>query len=207
MHKKIIVLAIAVVLLYAGAASAQQGSGRTLKVAVYKVTTNGFSLNGSEVNELNRLALQACFDVGLKCSARDETADNVAKEQGYGKKGQIAQAEYVAEFTLTGSTANSLKIGIPGGINVGAGMGKNIGGIYVGGGGYTDLNGLGIRLSKMTLTGQISDTSDGTLAYSSTQEKLGLSGSFLIGEGTSSNSKKLLGTFRKMFEDFKSKNQ
>lgn len=206
-------MAMSLVVLFAfalvcnAALAKEESSGRTLRVAVYKVTTNGFSLNGSEVTEMNRLALQACFDAGLKCSGRDETVGNVGKEQGYGGKGKIAQADYVAEFTLTGSTPDGLKLGLPGGINIGAGMGKNIGGIYVGGGGYTDLSGLGIKMGRMSLTGQISDASDGTLAYSKTEEKLGLQGSFLIGEATSSNAKKLLSTFRKMFEDFKEKNQ
>lgn len=182
-------------------------TGRPLAVAIYKVTTNGFSLNGSEVREINRLAMQACYDAGLKCSGRDETAANVEREQGYGARGKIAQAEYIAEFTLAGSTENALKLGIPGGLHIGGGYGHSIGGGWVGGGTYTDLSGLGVKISNMTLTGQITSSSDGTLAFSGTQSKLGLKGSFIIGEATSSNSKKLLSSFRKMFEEFKKRNQ
>lgn len=172
-------------------------------VAIYKVATNGFSLGGSEVNEINRLAMQACYDAGLKCSGRDETAESVKKEQTHGGRGKIAQARYIAEFTLSGSTGESLKLGIPAGLSVGGGYGRNIGGALIGVGGYTDLAGLGIKMSKMTLTGQVTDTSDGTLAFSKTENKLGLKGSFLVGEATSSNADKLLKAFRKMFEEFK----
>ena len=186
-------------------APAAQPSGKPITVAVYRVETNGFALGGSEVKEINRIALQACFDAGLRCSARDATAANVEKEQRYGKRGKISQADYLAEFTLVGSTGDSLKLGIPGGFNVGGGYGKSIGGVVVGGGLATDLSGLGIRLSKMTLTGQITSSDDGTLAYSKTLDKLGLKGSFIIGEGTTSNAGKLLDAFRKMFEDFKSR--
>lgn len=182
-------------------------TGRPLSVAIYKVTTNGFSLNGSEVREINRLAMQACYDAGLKCSGRNETASNVQNEQGYGGRGKIAQSEYIAEFTLTGSTEDAVKLGLPGGLHIGGAYGRSIGGAWVGGGTYTDLSGLGIKLSSMTLTGQVTDSSDGSLAYSGTKNKIGLKGSFIVGETTSSNAKKLLSTFREMFEDFKKRNQ
>lgn len=174
-------------------------------VAIYTVRTNGFELNGSEVMELNRIALQACYDAGLKCSLRDpETMSNLEQEKKYGAKGTIRQADYIAEFTLVGMTKDSTTVGIPTDIRIGGGYG-GVGGTIYGGGGYTDLSGLGIRLSKMALTGQITNTNDGTMAFSSTKEKIGLTGSFVVGSSTSSNPKKLLGTFQEMFEEFRKK--
>ncbi|MFA4873897.1 MAG: hypothetical protein WC690_01000, partial [bacterium] len=150
-----------------------------------------------------RIAMQACYDSGLKCSGRGETVGNVQKEQAYEGRGRIAQARYVAEFTLVGKTQDKVKLGLPGGFNVGGGYGVNLGGSVVGGGVYTDLSGLGVKMDGMELAGQISDTSDGSLVYSATKSKLALRGSFIIGEAGGSNAKKLLKTFRDIFEDFK----
>lgn len=203
MRKGIAVSCFVCVLIMPLTLCAQKSTNSVPTVAIYGVDTNGFTLGGSEVHEISRIALQACFDVGLKCSMRDATASHVEKEQRYGGRGKIAQADYIAEFTLVGSTEDSVKIGIPGGISIGGGYGTRIGGGLAGGGIYTDLSGLGIRLSKMTLTGQITNSSDGSLAFSKTKDKLGLKGSFIIGEATSSNAKKILEAFRNMFEEFK----
>jgi hypothetical protein len=174
-----------------------------VRISIYPIRTDGFSLNNSEVTELHRIAMQACYDAGLKCSGRGETVSNVQKEQSYEGRGHIAQARYVAEFTVVGKTQDKVKLGIPGGFNVGGGYGVNLGGAVVGGGLYTDLSGLGIRMDGMELTGQISDTSDGSLVYSSTKSKLSLRGSFIVGEAGGSNAKKLQKTFRDMFEEFR----
>ncbi len=176
-----------------------------LRVSIYPVKTDGFTLNKSEVTEIHRIAMQACFDAGLRCSGRGETVGNVQKEQSYEGRGRIAQAQYVAEFTLVGKTQDKVKLGLPGGFHVGGGYGTNFGGGVVGGGVYTDLSGLGIKMDGMELVGQISDTSDGALVYSDTQSKLALRGSFIVGEAGGSNAKKLLKTFRQMFDDFRAR--
>lgn len=186
-------------------AQERQGGG-VIRVALYPVKTDGFSLNGSEVTEINRIAMQACYDTGLRCSGRGETVENVKKEQGYGG-GRIAQSQYVAEFTLVGKTPDKVKLGLPGGFNIGGGYGVNVGGAVVGGGLYTDLSGIGIKMGQMALAGQISDTSDGALIYSETKNKLGLGGSFIVGEAKSSNSTALLKAFREMFANFKARVQ
>ncbi len=188
----------------AATAAPERAGVQAIRVALYPVKTDGFSLNGSEVTEINRIAMQACYDSGLRCSGRGETVENVKKEQGYGG-GRIAQSQYVAEFTLVGKTPDKVKLGLPGGFNIGGGYGVNVGGMVVGGGLYTDLSGFGIKMGQMALAGQVSDTSDGALVYSETRNKLGLHGSFVVGEAKSSNSTALLKAFREMFENFKAR--
>ncbi len=190
----------------AGAPTQGKVASGVIRVAVYPVKTDGFELNGSEVTEINRIAMQACYDAGLRCSGRGHTVENVKKEQGYGG-GKIAQSQYVAEFTLVGKTRDKVKLGLPGGFNIGGGYGVNVGGGVVGGGLYTDLSGLGLKMDQMALAGQVSDTSDGTLVYSEMKNKLGLGGSFIVGEAKSSNSTALLKAFREMFLNFKGRVQ
>ena len=180
------------------------GSQSLVRIAVYPVKTDGFSLNNSEVTEIGRIAMQACVDAGLRCAGRGETASNVKKEQAYGG-GRIAQAQYIAEFTLVGKTKDKLKLGLPGGFHVGGGYGRSIGGSVVGGGLYTDLSGLGLSTNQMALAGQFSDVNDGSLVFSRMNNKLGMTGSFIVGEARSSNSDKLLTAFQGMFREFASR--
>ena len=183
--------------------AAPSAARQSIRVAVYPVRTDGFMLNDSEVLEIHRIAMQACYDAGLKCSGRGETVENVQREQGYGGMGRVAQSRYVAEFTLVGRTKNKFKFGVPGDIPIAGGYGENLGGAIAGGGGVlTSLSGFGLAASEMNLAGQFSDTQDGTIVFSRTDNKLNLQGSFIIGEVKSSNPKKLQKAFRDMFEEF-----
>jgi hypothetical protein len=183
--------------------AAAMGARQSIHVAVYPVKTDGFTLNDSEVIEISRIALQACYDAGFKCSGRGETVENVQREQGYEGRGRVTQARYVAEFTLVGRTKDKFKLGIPGDIPIGGGYGADIGGAVVGGGGIiTNLSGFGLSASQMALAGQFSDTQDAVLVYSNKLNKLNLQGSFIIGAVKSSNSDKLSKAFKVMFDGF-----
>lgn len=175
-------------------------------VAVYPVKTEGFTVNQSDVIEMSRIAMQACYDAGLKCSGRGQTKGNVQQEQSIAGGGKLASANYVAECALTGKTANRTNVGIgKGGIPIFGGAGKTIGGVHVGGGTMVSTHGINIGSSGMNLACQFSNTADGVMAYSESDEKMGMSGELVIFEHRSSNVKKLQSAFEKMFKHFKEK--
>ena len=175
-------------------------------VAVYPVKTEGFTLNQSDVIEMHRVAMQACYDAGFKCSGRGDTKGNVSQEQQLAGGGKLAPAAYVAECALTGKTENRNNFGLgKGGIPIFTGAGKTIGGVHVGGGTVLNAHGINIGTSGMNLACQFSSTTDGTLAYSESDEKMGLSGELVIVEHRSSNVKKLQSGFEKMFKHAKEK--
>ena len=176
-------------------------------VAVYPVKTEGFKLNQSEVTEMSRIAMQSCYDAGLRCSGRGMTTKSVEREQGYAGGGQIAGAAYVAECALLGKTEERFNVGTKkGGIDIFGGAVKKMGkGSYGGVGSKLRTSGIRIGGGGMNLACQFSSTSDGVMAYSETDEKMGLSGELILFEGRSSNVKKLQKSFTRMFENFKKK--
>lgn len=194
--KRILATAIpAVVFLWGVALHAQT-------IAVYPVKTEGFSLNGSEVTEVSRIALQACYDEGLFCLARGQTLENIQKEQTIAGGGQVQSAPYIAEFALVGKTEDKVDVGVEG-MRILGGAAKNIGGVYVGAGADMALKGMKVSGSSMELIGQVFRTADGAMIYSEANKKLGMRGEFIIVAGRSANSDKLLAAFRKMFRSVK----
>lgn len=172
-------------------------------VAVYPVKTEGFTLNQSEVTEISRIALQACYDEGFTCLPRGYTLGHIQKEQALGGGGgTVQQAPYIAEMVLTGKTKKKVDVGL-GGFRVFGGAAKRIGGVYVGGGTSTALKGIRIAGSGMHLTGQFFRTVDGAMVFSKTRKKLGMTGEFIIISGRSSNAVKLRKAFRKIFKEAK----
>lgn len=61
-----------------------------------------------------------------------------------------------------------------------------------------------IGADQMNVVGQFFDSSDSSLAYSQHEKKLGMRGAFILAEGRSDNSEKLLAAFKKIFLGFKS---
>lgn len=187
---------IAAVLL-AAAAHAQT-------VAVYPVKTEGFTLNESEVTEISRIALQACFDEGLTCLPRGYTLSHIQKEQALAGGGKAASAPHIAEFALTGKTKGKFDVGV-GGSRAIVGAAKRVGGVTVGGAVAPRLKGARIGADGMHLTGQFFRTADGSMVYSKVEKKLGMSGEFIIVSARSSNAQKLHKAFRKIFKGVKGK--
>ncbi len=193
--------AFAFVLLCWSAAQAQT-------VAVYPVKTEGFTMNQSEVDEMSRIAMQACYDTGLHCMARGYSMGSVNQEQALsGGKAKAAQAAYVAEFAVVGKTKDKFNVGLKNNsIPVPIIVGKKIGGVIVGGGTVAEMSGIKIGADQMNMVGQFFRTEDSSLAYSQNETKLGMKGAFILVEGRSDNSQKLLAGFRKIFEGFKNTN-
>lgn len=174
-------------------------------IAIYPVQTEGFEMNQSEVYEMHRIALQACYDAGLRCSGRGDTTSAVQREQAFGGGGQIASAPYVAECALTGKTAERVNLGTKqGGIDIIGGAAKRVGGdTWVGAASQLGTSGLRIGAGGMNLTCQFTRTADGVLVFSGTDEKMGISGELILVEAKSSNTKKVQKAFKKMFEKAK----
>ncbi|MDO8643855.1 MAG: hypothetical protein Q7S00_02670, partial [bacterium] len=155
-------------------------------VAVYPVKTEGFSLNGSDVLAISRIAIQACYDAGLKCSGRGETTAAVQREQQFTGSGKIAGAQYIAECVLLGKTEDRFNTGLKSkSINVFGGAFKKVGGVNVGGSSRVATSGIRFGGSGMNLTCQFSGTADGVLVYSESKEKIGFSGALVLAEGRS----------------------
>ncbi|MBI2067708.1 MAG: hypothetical protein HYT77_06830 [Deltaproteobacteria bacterium] len=175
-------------------------------VAVYPVKTEGFELNQSEVLEMHRIAMQACYDAGLKCSGRGQTTASVQREQQFTGGGQIAGAQYISECVLVGKTEDRFNVGLKNkSLKVLGGGFKKVGGITLGGGTQLETSGLHFGGGGMNLACQFSSTADGTLVYSESEEKMGFSGALVLAEGKSSNVKKLQKSFKKIFEHAKPK--
>lgn len=173
-------------------------------IAIYPVRMDGFTLNESEVTEISRIAMQACFEEGLTCLPRGYTLENIQKEQAIAGSGQVMSAPYIAEFALVGKTKEKTDVGVEG-MRVLGGVAKNIGGAYVGAGADLALKGMRISANGMDLSGQVFRTNDGAMVFSNIEKKLGMSGEFIIVSGRSSNAQKLLSAFKKMFRDIKGK--
>lgn len=104
--KTLIRISAACLVLVSGVSFAQT-------VAVYPVKTEGFTLNQSEVDEMSRIALQACFDGGLRCKGRGYSLGSVQREQALtGKTSKAAAADYVAEFAVVGKTKDKFNVGL-----------------------------------------------------------------------------------------------
>lgn len=177
---------------------------RAESVAVYPVKTEGFKLNQSEVSEMHRIALQACYDVGLQCSGRGQTVSSVQREQKYSGGGNIASSNFIAECALVGKTEDRVNVGMKkGGLNVFGGAAKKVGSGVAGVGSQFKTSGVRVGAGGMNLACQFSRTADGILVFSETDEKMGLSGELILFEARSSNSKKLHSAFKKMFDKAK----
>ena len=174
-----------VLILFSGVTFAQT-------MAVYPVKSEGFSMNGSDVSEMSRLASQACTDAGFRCAFRGSS--NYLQEGG-----RKVNADYVVEFVLTGKTGDKFNVGSKkGGFGVGSFMAKKTPLGYTGVGSAMKLSGIRVGAGSMVITGQFVDK-DGFIACTKTKSKLGMKGELILAEGKSDNAKKLLKGFQDIF--------
>lgn len=162
-----------------------------VSVAVHPVQTAGVPIHQSEVIELQRLALQACYDSGLKCSGPGKAQFQAITALPTEENHLLNIIDYAVECTLIGNldpTSEEKQSKKPFWGTTPA---------------YAAFDGESFVIEGVSLSCQFTNMVDGVSVYSETNEMLNLSSPLILFEPRSSNSKKISKALREMFEHSK----